>query len=120
MSFKNVPTYSYQRIFDIVWKGAKKQNFRKSENFARCMYRSNARTRCHIGHLIDDSEYRTSLEGRPVQEVAELLGVGLSSQKREFLSFLQYHCHDKCKDASEIKRQLKAFAKNRGLTIQKG
>lgn len=62
-----------QEIFNIVFRGAAAQNFKKSvknvrkdeegmEPVTTCMYRGDDGCKCFIGHLIHDDDYKPELE----------------------------------------------------------
>ena len=114
-----------QEAFDKALFGIRAQG---GWSFAgTCLYRSPNGRRCAIGHLLEDSEYMTKMEGKDVNVIFSLLPVRLQmlDESLAFLKNLQ-DVHDKfaitCDDEKEFLRLfeigMRAFAEKEGLNYE--
>ena len=62
ITLKTLPTTTKQEIFDQVSQHLLEQD-RQSKDGSHCKYRSQDGLKCAAGCLIDDSEYKDSMEG---------------------------------------------------------
>lgn len=114
-----------QEIFDIVWNGAKKQEFRLSRDFYGCCYRSRSEAgvelKCNAGHLIPDEFITTGTNNTDFDTILEKYQElkDKYSYHQEFISDMQY-LHDSSEDALEHKQRLIKFAELEKLKIPEG
>jgi len=113
-----------QEIFNKVWNGFKNQNWERSiDEENGCAYRGRCGTKCAVGHLIPDEEYRSLMEGNTFWGLIE---AGIFSENLEkefkdemnFISNLQT-IHDFEAKRHSLKYLLEELAKNHNLEIPK-
>jgi hypothetical protein len=101
-----------QEIFDTVAKHLFKQGKRAWRDTKGCEYRSEDGSMCAVGCLIPDDLYHPSMEGYPVQDIAESVEF-LGSENLELLAELQL-THDMVfhwKSELTMKAELASVAK---------
>ena len=108
-----------QEIFDTAYLGLAKQGFQTSINDDEtCVYRGPDGMKCAIGHCILDNDYRGDMDNSECPwgygDFAENgFFKGISG---EDFSALQ-KCHDDAETPFGMRRALKVFAAERGLTV---
>lgn len=106
-----------QELFDQAWRGLAAQGWQSSWSDGRCAYRGENGRRCAVGHLIHDDEYSPGMEGLEVHALAEegKLPARLVPHAWE-LDAIQ-DCHDHAYNLADMKRRMRSFAAQRGLTV---
>jgi hypothetical protein len=106
-----------QRWFVRAVNGLAGQGFKRSMSPTNgCLYRGPNGTKCAIGHLIRDRDYRPYFEGLPITNCFLILGNTPNNEEQFFLYDLQ-ECHDDSGTPAKMKTALKDFAKTHGLKI---
>lgn len=117
---------SRQEIFNVAYKGLRKQKFGKSTDGNACVYLAEDGNKCAIGHCIRSNKYSPDFEetsfsdGQLTSIHYDILDAAkISAADVEFVKDLQL-AHDNSTDySSEMKRRLREVALNYGLTVPK-
>lgn len=114
-----------QLIFNRIWKGFEKQEWRKSvvTDGSACSYRNYNGDKCAAGQLIDDEFYDAAIEGmrstNPIVNKAIERSLGFGELSHSVSSFI-LRCqsrHDNSYITEDLQTSFRALAKKHDLQI---